>query len=183
MAYWIGILIVFLIALLVFRIFVRHDYRRKGSLSPFSTFLEFLIFGIHANLPYLYFDVPWPQFPPLPGSSLQLVLGLIISAIGLLATLAFMAHLGFSVAVGSQPAGLRQTGPYRWSRNPQLLTYGILLAGCVLLYPSWQAAAWVVLYGAIAHIMVITEEEHLGNLFGEEYHHYCDKVPRYLYFF
>ncbi len=183
MAYWIGILIVFLIALVVFRIFVRRDYLRKGSLSPFSTFLEFLIFGIHANLPYLYYDVPWPQLPPLPGRSLQLVLGLTISAIGLLATLAFMAHLGFGVAVGNQPEGLRQTGPYRWSRNPQLLSYGVLLAGWVILYPSWEAAAWAALYGAIAHIMVITEEEHLGNLFGEEYQRYCHKVPRYLIFF
>ena len=54
MIYWIGMLVVFLVALLVFRVFVRRDYLQKGSLSSFSTFLEFLIFGMHANLPYLY---------------------------------------------------------------------------------------------------------------------------------
>jgi protein-S-isoprenylcysteine O-methyltransferase Ste14 len=56
------------------------------------------------------------------------------------------------------------------------------LLGCVILYPSWQAAAWTVLYGAIAHVMVLTEEEHLGRVFEEEYQLYCHQVPRYFRF-
>ena len=182
MIYWVGILIVFLIALLVFRFFVRRDYSRKGSLSFFSTLMEFLIFGIHANLPYLYLSTPWPSLPPFPENTLQFGLGLGFSALGLLATLVIMAHLGFSTTIGGQPEKLRQSGPYRWSRNPQLLTYGFLLLGCVILYPSWQAAAWFVLYGAIAQIMVITEEEHLEVLFGEEYRNFSSRVPRYIRF-
>ena len=180
MAYWIGILIVFLIALLVFRFFVRRDYSRKGSLSFFSTFLEFLIFGLHANLPYLYLSTPWPGFPPLPDNTLQLGLGFGFIALGVLAILAIMYHLGFNTTVGDQPDQLRQTGPYHWSRNPQLLTYGFLMLSFIILYPSFQAVAWVALYGAIAHVMVITEEEHLEGLFGEEYNDYCREVPRYL---
>ncbi|HDD54653.1 MAG: hypothetical protein DRI65_10145 [Chloroflexota bacterium] len=182
MLYWISILAVFLIALVVFRVFVRRDYLQRGSLSLFSSLLEFLIFGIHANLPYLYLSTPWPGLPPLPQNFVQLVSGVVISALGLLATLAIMAYLGFSITVGEQPDHLRQTGPYRWSRNPQLLTYGALLLGCVVLYPSWQAAAWFALYSAIAHIMVLTEEEHLGDLFGESYQSYCRQVPRYIRF-
>lgn len=182
MAYWISIPVVFLIALAIFRVFVRRDYRRQGSLSSFSTFLEFLIFGIHANLPYLYLSTPWPGLPSPPENTFQLFVGLIFIALGLLATLIIMAHLGFSTAMGNQPERLRQTGPYRWSRNPQLLTYGVLLLGCVILYPSWQAAGWVVLYGAIAQVMVLTEEEHLGGIFGDEYELYCRRVPRYIGF-
>lgn len=33
-------------ALVVFRICVRRDYRRKGRLTPFSGFLELLIWGL-----------------------------------------------------------------------------------------------------------------------------------------
>lgn len=183
MVYWLGILIVFLVALVVFRVFVRRDYNRQGALSPFSTFLEFLIFGLHANLPYLYLETPWPGLPPLPDSTFLLILGLGIMILGLLATLSIMSKLGFGSTLGNQPGQLRQSGPYSWSRNPQLLSYGALLLGCVILYPSWQAVAWIALYGAIAHIMVITEEEHLGTLFGEEYQAYCRRVPRYLLFF
>jgi hypothetical protein len=182
MIYWIGILVVFIITLVVFRGFVRRDYLRRGSLSLFSTLLEFLIFGAHANLPYLYLSTPWPGLPPLPENFPQLISGLAISALGLLATLAIMAHLGFNITIGNQPSHLRQTGPYHWSRNPQLLTYGTLLLGCVILYPSWQAVVWLILYGSIAHVMVLTEEEHLGSVFREEYTQYCRQVPRYFRF-
>jgi protein-S-isoprenylcysteine O-methyltransferase Ste14 len=142
--------------------------------------LEFLIFGLHANLPYLYLTTPWPAFPPLPKNAFQLALGLFFGTLGLVASLVSMANLGFKTTVGDQPCRLHQTGPYRWSRNPQLLTYGILLLGGVILYPSWEAAAWFVLYGAIAHIMVLTEEEHLEALFKEEYQKYRQQVPRYI---
>lgn len=183
MIYWISILAALLIAVAVFRVFVRRDYARRGSLSPLSSALEFLVFGVHANLPYLYLEVPWPRIPALPESSLQLLLGLGFCGIGLLATLGIMAYLGFSATLGKQPANLRQTGPYQWSRNPQLLAYGLILLGCVALYPSWQAAAWAALYGLIAQIMVLTEEEHLVRLFGDEYRSYCRQVPRYFLIF
>ena len=156
MAFWISIPIVILIALVIFRIFARRDYLKNGSLSAFSTFLEFLIFGLHANQPYLYLETPWPQFPPLPASSFQIFAGFLVISLGLLATLAIMAHLGFGITIGEQPQQLRCTGPYAWSRNPQLLTYAVVLLGFAILYPSWQAAAWVCLYGVIAHIMVLT---------------------------
>ena len=179
MAYWISIPIIILIALVIFRGFARRDYLKDGSLSAFSTFLEFLIFGLHANQPYLYLKTPWPQFPPLPASSFQIIAGFLVISLGLLATLAIMAHLGFGITVGEQPQQLRRTGPYAWSRNPQLLTYAVVLLGFAILYPSWQAAAWVVLYGVIAQIMVLTEEEHLKKVFKAEYQDYCHQVPRY----
>jgi protein-S-isoprenylcysteine O-methyltransferase Ste14 len=179
MAYWISIPIVILIGLLIFRVFVRRDYLRKGSLSVFSTFLEFLIFGLHANLPYLYLETPWPQFPPLPASTFLRVTGFTLLIVGLLAVLGIMAYLGFKTTVGDQPQQLRQTGPYAWSRNPQLITYSVVMLGFAILYPSWQAAAWMALYAVIAHIMVLTEEEHLEKVFGAEYQKYCHQVPRY----
>ena len=183
MVYWLGVVITLFMAWVVFRIIIRQDYSKRGGLSFFSTILEFLIFGTHANLPYLYLEVPWPQLPPLPESSLQLVLGLVFVVSGLLATVLIMAYLGFSISVGDRPEQLRQSGPYQWSRNPQLLSYGYLLLGCVILYPSWQAAAWLILYGFIAQLMVLTEEEHLERVFGETYQNYCRHVPRYIRIF
>jgi len=180
MLYWIGIIITLLAAYLVFRVAVRRDYLNRGSLSTFSTILEFVIFALHANLIYLHLSVPWPQLPPAPENPVQLYLGSAVSILGLLATLAIMAHLGFSTTMGQQPEGVRQTGPYRWTRNPQLLTYGVLLLGFGIMYPSIQIAAWILLFAAIGHLMVLTEEEHLLNQFGDEYLEYCNLVPRYL---
>ena len=180
MVYWIAWIFTLLLGYLIFRVVVRKDYLQHGALRLFAVFLEFVIFGLHANLPYLYLDVPWPQLPAPPENSFQLWSGLSISVLGLMLTLGFMAYLGFRTATGQQPGGLRQTGPYSWTRNPQLLTFGLMLVGASVLYPSIQTAAWLVLYAAIAHMMVITEEEYLQSLFEADYQDYCRRVPRYL---
>ena len=180
MLYWISIFFTLLLAVLIFRVIVRRDYLNRGSLSAIGVTLEFVIFALHANVIYLHLSVPWPQLPPLPENPFQLYLGAGISALGLLATLVIMAHLGFSTTVGQQPREVRQSGPYRWTRNPQILTYGMMLLGLGIMYPSLQTAAWVLLYAAIGHLMILTEEEHLKNQFGDHYLEYCSRVPRYL---
>lgn len=180
MAYWIGWIITFLFGLLVFRVVVRRDYLQKGNLGTLAVVLEFVVFALHANLIYFHLSVPWPQLPPAPEVPIRFYLGAGTVILGLLATLAIMAHLGFSTTVGQEPGEVRQTGPYRWTRNPQLLTYGVMLLGFWILYPSLEAAAWIVLYAVIGYLMAITEEEHLTNLFGEKYKEYCKKVPRFI---
>jgi len=180
MLYWIGIVITLLVAFLTFRVVVRRDYLQKGKLGTLAVILEFVVFALHANVIYLHLSVPWPLLPPAPENPVQLYLGAVICIIGLLTTLAIMAHLGFSTTVGQKPGEVRQSGPYRWTRNPQLLTYGVMLLGLGIMYPSLQTAAWILLFAAIGNLMVITEEEHLSNLFGEKYDEYCSKVPRFI---
>ena len=51
-------LLTILLAYFVFRIAVRRDYQKKGELSNFASFLEFLIFGVHANLSYTFLPAP-----------------------------------------------------------------------------------------------------------------------------
>lgn len=55
-----------------------------------------------------------------------------------------------------------------------------MVLGIALRWPSWYALGWMLLFVAMIHMMVITEEEHLRDVFGEEYVRYCKKVPRYL---
>ena len=180
MLYWIGILITLLAAYITFRVFVRRDYLQHGKLGPLSVTLEFVVFALHANVIYLHLSVLWPLLPPAPENPIQLYLGTVICIMGLLTTLAIMAHLGFSTTMGQQPGEVRQSGPYRWTRNPQILTYGVMLVGLGIMYPSLQTAAWILLYVAIGYLMVITEEEHLITLFGEKYDEYRNKVPRFI---
>jgi protein-S-isoprenylcysteine O-methyltransferase Ste14 len=52
--------------------------------------------------------------------------------------------------------------------------------GIALLWPSWYALGWVALGAVIAHMMVLTEEEHLRRTLGESYLAYCQNVPRYV---
>lgn len=183
MLYWISIFFTFLIAVLIFRVIVRRDYLNRGSLSALDVTLEFVIFALHANVIYLHLSIPWPQLPASPENPFQLYLGAGTSALGLLATLAIMAHLGFGTTLGQQPGEVRRSGPYRWTRNPQILSYGLVLLGFGIMYPSLQTAAWVLLYAAIGHLMIMTEEENLHNQFGFQYEEYCNQVPRYIFRF
>lgn len=57
----------------------------------------------------------------------------------------------------------------------------MMVIGVAILWPSWYALGWVILAAGF-HMMVLTEEENLRNVYGEEYTQYCKRVPRYLGF-
>ena len=69
---------------------------------------------------------------------------------------------------------------YRFSRNPQIVGGALTAAGCALLWTSWYALGWIVLYAVVGHMMVLTEEEHLRNVYGGEYTTYLKRTPRYV---
>jgi protein-S-isoprenylcysteine O-methyltransferase Ste14 len=108
-------------------------------------------------------------------------LGLVIIILGFLVAFGTMAWFGIRRAFGLEAKGLIITGPYRFTRNPQILGGYLLVIGVTVQWPSWFAIIWIVLYGVIGHWMVLTEEEHLRTILGEEYMRYCQKVPRYLF--
>jgi protein-S-isoprenylcysteine O-methyltransferase Ste14 len=60
-----------------------------------------------------------------------------------------------------------------------VLSCALIVIGYALLWPTWHSLGWVLLYALIAHVMVITEEEHLRGVHGEAYLRYCQRVPRY----
>lgn len=91
-----------------------------------------------------------------------------------------IAGLGVSASIGRGSTSLKQSGFYRYSRNPQALGCVLYGIGFSILWPSWYTLGWLVLLALMLHIMVRTEEEHLRNRFGEEYDAYRRRVPRYL---
>jgi|Deesub1362A_J573_1020465.scaffolds.fasta_scaffold01003_6 protein-S-isoprenylcysteine O-methyltransferase Ste14 len=178
-SYLISALLLLGLAFVVLRLFVRRDYQRRGQMTPLSAALETLVFGLWglftwANLP--------PAFPP-PETALAVRLaGWALMAWGLSALALFIGRFGLRRTLGLQVSGLEQSGPYRISRNPQILACLLAALGYALLWPTWRSLGWVVLLAALAHMMVLTEEEHLKRAFGGEYEQYCRRVPRYLGF-
>ena len=166
---------------LVFRILVRKDYERNGKLTNFATFLEFLIFFAHANLSYTFLPAPYPTLPPLPANQIQRVTGLGVMILGIFLTLWAMSGLGFLKAFGQDTQTLNRFGFYQYTRNPQIIFYGLAILGMTVLWPSLFALGWVVVYAVIAHLMVVTEEEHLLRLYKDDYEEYCEDVPRYIF--
>lgn len=170
-------LLLLLAAFITFRVFVRRDYRKRGRLSLFSSFLQLLLFFLHGLSAYVYVGSS-----QVGGDSPFFILAIILMVTGV-ALLAFvMITLGMGDVVGLKVAGLKTSGFYRYTRNPQIVTGSLFYIGYAVLWPSWTALVWLGLFWIMLHIMVLTEEEHLRRTFGEDYVRYCDKTPRYFGF-
>jgi protein-S-isoprenylcysteine O-methyltransferase Ste14 len=89
-------------------------------------------------------------------------------------------RLGILRAFGLQVDELQESSYYQVSRNPQVLGCVLYVIGFVILWPSWFALGWGLSLLFVLHVMVLTEEGHLRNTFGQDYEAYCNKVPRYL---
>jgi protein-S-isoprenylcysteine O-methyltransferase Ste14 len=178
--YFLSAFLLIVTAFVIFRVVVRRDYQRKGRLTLVSSFLEVLVWGLYLNFPSLYNPPTWYWSPNVPVSGLARVVGLLCVAVGLASGFGTMLWFGLRRAFGLQVKGLVQSGAYRVTRNPQLVGFSLVVIGVVVLWPSWYALGWVVLYGIVVHLMVLTEEEHLRAVHGEEYERYCSRVPRYL---
>ena len=169
-------------AYIVFRKIVRNDYLEKGNLTWFSSLLQLLVFVALMCFPYLYNPPEWPWFWKIDMASDTgyIIIGFITIILGMTIAFGTMIWFGLRRAFGILASGIIQSGPYRISRNPQIIGGYLLVIGAGIQWPSLYSFGWVILYGLIGHMMIITEEEYLGKWYGEEYIEYCDNVPRYL---
>ena len=134
LVYIICTFILLITAFVIFRIIVRGDYRRRGKLTVLSTILEVLIFALHANFSYLFLPVKWPAMPPLPENPIHRIASLAVMIGGLLLTLGVMARFDFRRAVGQKVEGVYETGFYRFTRNPQIIAYTLVVVGYASLW-------------------------------------------------
>lgn len=80
-----------------------------------------------------------------------------------------------------QPDRLVTTGPLAWTRNPLYLGVVTTVAGVAVLAGSPAVVGYCLLLAVVYHALVVgVEEPKLAAAFGEAYHSYCDRVPRWL---
>jgi len=175
--YFISAFLLLLVGFVTFRVLVRRDYRERGRLSPLSVFLEYAVFFAWGT--FTWFD--WSAATSITevGPVVRLIAWILI-IVGVGVTLIAMARLGIRRLHGLDSEALEGSGLYSLTRNPQIVASGLAVVGYAMYWPSWHTAGWVVLYLVICHMMVLTEEEHLRRVFGEQYKEYCERVPRYL---
>lgn len=179
MDYFLSAFGLLVLAYLVFRVIVRWDYRRKGRLTPLSSLLELLVWSVLIFFPYTYNPPDWPWFW-LYTSSINQILGFILIVAGLVLAFTTMFWFGLRRAFGLQVSELIRKGPYRLSRNPQIVGGALMVLGVASQWTSLYALGWLLLFAVISHLMVLTEEEHLLRVFGEAYKQYCAEVPRFV---
>lgn len=177
-------LLIVISAFVIFRVIVRRDYLRIGHLSITSALLELVIWVLVFFYPFIYSSPGWEWFWS-SGSKVGTVAwitGMVVLCTGFLLALGTMFWFGLRRAFGLQVNRLVMVGPYRCTRNPQVMGGCLLLIGSSIIWQSWYNLVWIVLYAVVTHLMVITEEEHLLQVYDTAYIQYCLSVPRYIGF-
>jgi protein-S-isoprenylcysteine O-methyltransferase Ste14 len=80
-----------------------------------------------------------------------------------------------------QPSHLVVQGPYGGVRNPFHLGVGLVLAGELLLAPSWPLAGYLGAVALACHFAVVRRDEpRLARRFGRAYAAYVRAIPRWI---
>ena len=131
----------------------------------------------------LYIPLGNRLFDPLPA------LGTIVAFAGALLILSAIATMGASWEIpvsaerDSPAAGLITSGPFRFSRNPIYLGFGITIVGWMLLIPA--ILSLVIVIGAILNLryQALEEEEYLIRTYGADYEAWAREVGRFVPWF
>lgn len=81
---------------------------------------------------------------------------------------------------GLEEGKLVTGGIYRYSRNPQIVGWGLALLGAALAGRSSRSLSLVAAYFLVHRLYFPVEERELERAFGEEYRRYKENVPRFL---
>jgi protein-S-isoprenylcysteine O-methyltransferase Ste14 len=124
--------------------------------------------------------LPWPA--SLNEAAEALGVALIVLGIGLFVSgLAAFAQARTGIMLQHPATRLVTYGPYRWSRNPQYVSFVACYVGASLLSNSlwpWIALPFVII---TTNLFVIEREErYMLERFSREYEAYCRRVPRWL---
>jgi protein-S-isoprenylcysteine O-methyltransferase Ste14 len=116
------------------------------------------------------------MFSPLKVGRPIFLVGL---SIYLLALFAFLRSL---VDFRNTPVGKPVTeGMYKWSRNPQWVSFAILAISMCLMVGSWSAIGLLSVRIVLNHFRILGEENACIKAYGESYREYMCKVPRYAF--
>lgn len=158
---------------------VEQDYKRMERLSGGSSALVWILYLVHAGLTVSASLRPSRPLPVVRKTTNFLGVSAAISGLALCAAGIREVH-SFKKMSALETGQLVKTGPYRYSRNPQVVGWGLALLGAALAGRSAKALILVGFFVAVHRLHAPTEERHLGRTFGEEYRRYLRETPRFL---
>ena len=123
----------------------------------------------------------WSAWPFALPSGLAYSLGGLLLVLGLVGYYAARSEFQSLRRVwGIKTDRLITTGPYAYSRNPQLIAWLLVLFGAAIVGRSGAALLLTAIYWLGCVFTIREEEQALERVFGEEYHRYRAATPRYI---
>ncbi|MFQ5822009.1 MAG: methyltransferase family protein [Candidatus Heimdallarchaeota archaeon] len=153
----------------------------KGAVFPRKLLLIwFVMWGFHhlaviLSLIYAIWLIPIHKL-------VALVFGLVICGVGIVILLTGMQEFrSLPRSLGQDASRLVTKGIYQWSRNPQFIGWFLVLLGISLMGRSGLAFLLSGMFVIVIHLYTIRmEEPYLERIFGEAYHYYKLRTPRYI---
>ena len=158
---------------------IERDYEDRGRLSPQASFGGWALYLGHL---WLTLSAALRRQRPLPaGEAPSTFVGGTSALFGAYLFAAGVREFrSFEQMSGVETGQLIKSGPYRYSRNPQVVGWGLALFGAALAGRSVRALVLVGLFFLVHRLYFSIEERHLERTFGEEYRRYRAKAPRFL---
>lgn len=165
----------FVVSWVIPYIFNKNAAKRMGDMSFWGS-KEKKIYACSSVV--FYSSIIYSIWVPLQMETMWFYIGLIVFLIGFI--FETIAYRNFASTPLDEPI---VKGTYKMSRNPLYLgTYLVLFGGCIASL-SWIMLLIIILYIILVHQIILSEERHLLETYGESYREYREKVPRYFLFF
>ncbi len=131
---------------------------------------------------FLFFSLINLNFLPIHSNSSLRLIALIILAPGIFLLIMSSINLGKSVRIGLPDTKtiLKQSGVYRFSRNPMYLGFNLVTLASMIYTSNWIDIGFGVFSIITYHQIILGEEKFLTKRFGEQYLTYKKTVHRYL---
>lgn len=116
------------------------------------------------------FIMPWLRI-------IGIVLGILAIVIFALATITMKNS--WRVGIPEEKTSLITNGIYNWSRNPAFVGFDLLYISMCLMFFNIPLVVVSVWAAVMLHLQILSEEEHMHNVFGTEYDAYRKQTGRY----
>lgn len=158
---------------------IEQDYEARGRLSKLTSMASWTLYLLHAGLTMSAARHPSRPLPVRrkPAVTLGGTCALLGSTLFGASALKFRS---FEQVSGLEAGELMTSGPYRFSRNPQIVGWGLALLGASLAGRSGAALLLTATFFFVHRLHAPIEERHLERTFGEQYRRYRANVPRFL---
>lgn len=158
---------------------VERDYEEKGELSSVASVSAWVLYLLHVGLTISASLRPSKRLPV--NQEIAFALGVTATGSGAgLFTAGVREFRSFEQMSGLETGQLVKSGPYRYSRNPQVVGWLLALLGAAIAGRSVKALVFVGFLFFVHRLYFPIEERHLERTFGEEYRHYRMRAPRFL---